>query len=240
MNLSLQEKNFSNKRNLKTDLFNAFMVKNAIFDGFYEIPYIPFIKQNFKITNLIPYDKTLKYQYKEGDIVHFYLDDVKFDGLYGIWNKIAYKENKSNKGFQIERLINATAVISPDFSTYYDMPRIMQIWNIYRSRAIGYYLTTFGIKVIPNVRWTDKRSYKYAFSGIHVGSIVSVGTLGCSKSSKDIFLLIQGFIELIQRIKPSLIIIYGPIIDELNYIIKKYNVNILHFNSQVSIAYGGH
>ena len=32
MNLSLQEKNFSNKRNLKTDLFNAFMVKNAIFD----------------------------------------------------------------------------------------------------------------------------------------------------------------------------------------------------------------
>lgn len=235
----IQEKNNSNERSLKKDLFNAYMVENAVFDGFYEIPFIPFVKYDFKISNFIPYDKTSKCQYKEGDIVHFYLDDIKFDGKFGIWNKIAYKD-KSKKGFQIQRLINATAVISPDFSTYYDMPRIMQIWNIYRSRTIGYYLSTFGIKVIPNVRWTDKQSYKYAFSGIYEGSVVALGTLGCSKSINDKKLLIQGFIELIIRIKPSLIIIYGPIIDELNYIIKKYNVKILQFNSQISIAHGGH
>jgi hypothetical protein len=238
MNLHMQEKNFSNKGNLKVDLFNAFMVEKAEYDGYYEIPYIPFIQNNFKILNLVPYDKTSNYHFNDGDIVHFYLDDVKFDGTYGIWNNITYDNTKSKRGFQISRLLNATAVIAPDFSTYYDMPRIMQIWNIYRSRAFGYYLTTFGIKVIPNVRWTDKKSYKYAFCGIHTGSIVSVGTLGCSKSRKDKQFLINGFIELIIRIKPSLIIIYGPIISELSYIIKKYNANIIQFDSAISIAHG--
>ena len=119
------------------------------------------------------------------------------------------------------------------------MPRVMQIWNVYRSRAVGYYLTTLGYKVIPNVRWTDEESYDFAFAGLYEGQIVAVGTLGCSKEILDKILLVNGFIEMIKRIKPKLVIIYGPICKELQFVIDKYNVNIKQFDSDISLFYGG-
>ena len=119
------------------------------------------------------------------------------------------------------------------------MPRVMQIWNVYRSRVVGYYLTTLGYNVIPNVRWTDEESYDFAFDGLYEGQIVAVGTLGCSKTIADKMLLINGFIEMIKRIKPRLVIIYGPICRELQYVINKYNIKIEHFDSDISSFYGG-
>lgn len=219
------------------DNFHAFMVKGAEFDGYYDIPFIP-QNSDLYINNLLPYDKTNKHIYKNGEVVHFYLDDQKFDGPKGIWNGLL--NDKSFKhGFDLSRFDGASAIITPDFSLYLDMPRVMQIWNVYRSRAIGYYLTTLGYKVIPNVRWTDDESYEFAFAGLYEGQVVAIGTLGCSKNSIDKLLLINGFIEMIKRIKPAKVIIYGPICIELNHIIKQFGVNVQQFDSEISKFYGG-
>ena len=219
------------------DNFHAFMVKSAEFDGYYDIP---FIAQNFNldIDTLIPYDKTYKHIYEPGEVVHFYLDDQKFDGPKGIWNGLTNNESYK-RGFDLSRFNGASAIITPDFSLYMDMPRVMQIWNIYRSRTVGHYLTTLGYNVIPNVRWTDEESYKFAFDGLYEGQIVAVGTLGCSKTNADKALLINGFLEMIKRIKPRLVVIYGPICKELEYIINKYDIKIKHFDSDISSFYVG-
>ncbi len=219
------------------DNFHAFLVEGAKFDGYYDIP---FINQtpNVKIEKLIGYDKTYNYDYEEGEVIHFYLDDQKFDGPRGIWNGLN-NSNAFKRGFNIERFSGASAIITPDFSLYLDMPRAMQIWNIYRSRAVGYYLTKLGYYVIPNVRWTDEESYNFAFDGLYKGQIVAVGTLGCSKVIEDKVLLVNGFIEMIKRIEPKLVIIYGPICKELQYIINMYNVRIKQFDSEIFEFYGG-
>lgn len=119
------------------------------------------------------------------------------------------------------------------------MPRCMQIWNVYRSRAVGYYLSQLGFNVIPNVRWTDESSYDFAFAGLYEGQTVAVGTLGCSKEKSDKNLLVNGFIELIKEVRPNNIVIYGPICKELKYVIDYYEVNVKHFDSTTQSFYRG-
>lgn len=135
--------------------------------------------------------------------------------------------------------MGAQAIISPDFSLYLDMPRVMQIWNIYRSRAFGFYLSKLGYNVIPNVRWTDEESYDFAFDGLYRGQTVAVGTLGCSKNNIDKILLINGFVEMIKRINPKMVIIYGPICKELSLVIESYNVEVMQFDSDTQAFFRG-
>ncbi len=229
--------NISRIRRGCKDNFHAFMVNGARFDGYYDIPYIPQVS-NVEIKKLISYDKTYNHIYEDGEVVHFYIDDQKFDGPKGIWNGITNNE-MYKRGFNLARFDGASAIIAPDFSLYLDMPRCMQIWNVYRSRAVGYYLSQLGFNVIPNVRWTDESSYDFAFAGLYNGQTVAVGTLGCSKEKIDKILLVNGFIELIRRVKPNIIIIYGPICKELKYVISRYELKILQFDSNTQSFYRG-
>ena len=84
-----------------------------MFDGYYDIPFIP--KQHFDlvIDKLIAYDKTYKHIYEPGEVAHFYLDDQKFDGPKGIWNGLSNNENYK-RGFDLTRFDGATAIITPD------------------------------------------------------------------------------------------------------------------------------
>ena len=238
MKIKSSNKSYDNMEvNNYKDCFHAFMVEGAVFDGYYDIPFIP-QNSSFEINNLIPYVETLNHTYKNGDVVHFYLDDYKFDGPKGIWNGITSRIN-SKRSFDLSRFNGVSAIISPDFSLYLDMPKAMQVWNVYRSRTVGYYLSKIGFNVIPNVRWTDDESYSFAFDGIYEGQIVAVGTLGCSKSNKDKALFVNGFIEMVKRIKPSLVIIYGVVFKELTEVIDYYKVKVKQFDSKVSLFYRG-
>lgn len=46
-----------------------------------------------------------------------------------------------------------------DYSLYRDMPLSMQIWNVFRSRALGYYMQSNVVKVVPKVRFSYERTY---------------------------------------------------------------------------------
>lgn len=88
--------------------------------------------------------------FKSNSFICFYIDDYKFDGVKGIWHdyKSALKVIKHFEG-----------VITPDFSTYKDFPMPFKIYNTYRMRAFGYWLSRKNIKVINNVRWGAKETY---------------------------------------------------------------------------------
>lgn len=219
------------------DNFHAYMVKDASFVGKYDFPTIP--QNEIRIPlKLISYDHINTIEGKNNYFCHFYIDDYKFDGPNGIWNGSLKEDSK--RSFKIEKLKNFAGIIAPDFSLYLDMPRCMQIWNIYRSRAFGYYCFINGIYVIPNVRWTDKESYDYAFDGILENSIVAVGTLGDGKKTINKILFVNGFIELIKRKYPKCVIIYGSIFKELKFVLDEYKVNYIHFNSSINSFYNGY
>jgi len=61
----------------------------------------------------------------------------------------------------------------------------MQIWNTYRNRALAYWLQNNGIKIIPNVRWGNERTFDFAFEGLPTGGTYAVGTNGCIQNKED-------------------------------------------------------
>lgn len=198
-------------------------------DGVFEIPKIE--KEEIELENieLIGYDKLNE---KETDkIVHFFLDDYKFEV---IWN---------DPEPRIEKLKKHKAVLSPNYSIYTEMPLSLKVYNTFRSRWCGAYLQSKGIKVIPTVVWGEPNTFWFCFDGIAHGSVVAVSTLGVRKEKA---LFMQGYNELIRKVKPKAVICYGEPFEEMQGKIIKIDYaetnNLNHKNARshlfVKKAYG--
>lgn len=129
--------------------------------------------------------------------VHFFLDDYQFER---VWKR---------PDFYIEKLADFDCVLTPDFSLYTDMPRAMQIWNTYRSRLIGQIMQSWDMKVIPTVSWSTPESYDFCFDGLPHNSTVAISTIGVKRNKEGFRLWQMGVTEMIKRITPSRIIVYG-------------------------------
>ena len=187
-----------NERHRTNDTYNLGIMDNENVSDFWQMPII-------KNDNLIP-RKLIGFNYaktsKEKNVgIHFYLDDYQFER---VWN---------NPEDYVEILEQYECILSPDFSLYMDMPMPMKIWNIYRSRLIGQYYQSQGIKVIPTLSWAEPETFQFCFEGISQGSIVSISTIGVKKNKEALKVWKQGVDELIKRIKPSTILIYGGKLD---------------------------
>lgn len=198
------------------DVFHAFLVKNATYDTKLEIPCLR--PENMVPEKLIPFSKAIGS--KEYDCwVHFYEDDVAFERIW----------NKPNKYLPI--LGKFKGVITPDFSIYRDMPLVMQHWNIYRSRAIGHWLQENGIRVIPNIRFGDERTYEISCAGIEKHSVVSVGSHGCMKLLSERRIFKEGLNHIINNLEPKMIVVYGTTPDEVFNQCKVAGIEIIQFDS---------
>ncbi len=102
------------------------------------------------------------------------------------------------------------AIATPDYSIYLQMNINDVRHNIYKSRWLGRTWQNYGSVVYPTVAWCLPDTYDICFSGYEKGSIVVISTLGC-QDNKDVFL--QGFNEMKKRIEPSLIIVYGDMVE---------------------------
>ncbi len=180
--------------------------------GKWNIPFIRKTELDLAGLGLISYTdiKTNDTQENKQRGVHFYIDDYRMEGLY-------YNPTKS-----IHRLGQYKFLISPDYSLYSDMPRAIQLFNVFKSRWCGAYWQKLGFNVIPNVGWGDASTYEFCFDGIEKGSIVAVGTIGCRRSK---LAFMRGYNEMLKRIEPSAIICFGKPFDEMqgNIIHVDYN-----------------
>lgn len=105
-------------------------------------------------------------------------------------------------------------VLTPDFSTYTDFPKAIQIYNHYRKHWIGVYLQENGIKVIPTISWSTEESFDWCFDGEPVGSTVAVSSVGCMNNRDKKELFVKGYNAMIEKLHPQSIIFYGQIPDE--------------------------
>lgn len=220
------------------DIWNAFMVKDAIFST-NDIPFCPTTATAVP-KNLISYVeaksiykreiKSKNCQFHNNAFVHFYIDDYKFDSTNsGIW---------SDPYSALEVLKHFEGVVTPDFSTYADFPDPLKRWNTYRMRAYGLWLSTYGIQIINNVRWGEPETWEYCFDGLPSDSIFCIGTIASGlKEVSNRQPFTEGLLELISRKNPHTLIIYGSANYSMFNDLKNCGINIVPFASDISVAY---
>lgn len=191
------------------DGFNAELVAKAYFDGIMEIPILSKPKEIIIPRAVIPFSMANR-SADHSEFVHFYEHDKRFSDVL-----TTTKE-------QLPVLQEFAGVISPDCSLYRDMPLCLQIANTYMNRAVGYYLQSQGLYVIPNVRWGDERTYttvelpeKIAFLGVPRNSIVSISTYGCIKSAENKHYFREGLTAMLDELSPQVVLVYGAMPDSI-------------------------
>jgi hypothetical protein len=214
LNIKLDDLFKENERHRTNDTYNLGIMDNENVSDFWQMPIIK--NNNFIPSKLIGfnYAKTTK---EKNAGIHFYLDDYQFERL---WNKPEE---------YVDILKQYECILSPDFSLYMDMPMPMKIWNIYRSRLIGQYYQSQGIKVIPTLSWAEEETFEFCFEGIPKDSIVSISTIGVKKNKEALKIWKAGVDELIRRIEPSTILIYGGKLD-YDY----GNIKVIYYENQVT------
>lgn len=136
--------------------------------------------------------------------MHFFVDDYQFTRL---WNRPdAY----------LDMLARFACVCTPDFSTYADFPRAMQIYNHYRKHWLGAYWQDQGMTVIPTISWSDEDSFDWCFDGEPEGGAVAISSVGTQRNSESKELFRLGYNEMLARLEPSLILFFGSVPSGLN------------------------
>ncbi len=204
------------------DVFNSFLVAFATYAGIFEFPVI---NPCFETPNdLLLFSKCISSQ-EHNKWIHFFEDDYLFERIW----------RNPKKYFPILKQYNG--VILPDFSLYRDMPLVMQLWNIYRSRAIGAWLQANGIQVIPNVRFGDNRTYYCCCDGLSKHSVIAIGAHGTIKNTQDREIFIKGLDVVIRRLHPIAIVIYGSAPDDIFSKYIEQGIKIIQFDSELNKAF---
>lgn len=191
------------------DGFNPEFVETAFFDGVLEMPCIEAPKKIVIPTAVIPYSLHNK-SIDHSEFIVFYEYDTNFGDIL-----------RAPADFY--KIINSfPGMVTLDNSVYCDSPLIVQIANVYRSRAIGRFYQSKGVYVIPNVRWGDERSYttsvlpeKFAFLGLPKHSILSIGTYGACQSKEEKYHLRHGLIAMLDELEPEVVLVYGAMPDAI-------------------------
>lgn len=206
------------------DIFNSRLLCGAEYAGALELPVL-------RPATAVP-EKLVSFSHARasreelaGVHVHFFEHDCKFQC---IWN---------NPGRYLPLLRRCSGVIGPDFSMYRNMPAAMQQWNCFRGRAVAYWLQQSGVDVVPNVRFSDDRSWAYCFDGLPARSILAVGSHGCLRLREDRRWFEAGLYELFCRLSPQVLVVYGATPEAVFGPYREAGVGIVGFQSAFATAH---
>lgn len=187
-----------NERERTMNAYNLDEYDETAADGFYQMPVIEPVSH-------IPHD-LIGFNYAltatdKSSGVHFYVDDYQFER---VWNQ---------PQIYIDKLSEFDCILTPDFSLYTEMPIAMKIWNTYRSRLIGQMAQRMGLTVIPTVSWCEEETFDFCFDGLPKKATLSISTIGVKKEDYSFGLWKEGVDEMIKRLKPKTLLIYGGQVD---------------------------
>ena len=114
-----------------------------------------------------------------------------------------------------------------------------QIESIGKNRELSFWFSKQGVNVIPNIRWGSKESFIWCFEGLPKRSTVAISTLGCSKHSQDRKLFFEGYVEMLNRLEPKTIIIYGTKSEKLfpPIFTHMYKTETIFFESHYTLSH---
>lgn len=196
-------------------------MSEATYDGTLEIPVI---QPTDQLPNrLISFSKAMRTDDYD-QWVHFYEDDSGFERVW----------NKPNQ--YLSKLKKFNGIITPDFSLYRDMPLVMQQWNTFRGKALGHWWQTKGMVVLPNVRTADERSFQFSCYGVPHNAPICIGTHGCLRIRKERELFKAGLSNVINELKPTYIVFYGAVPNDVMEICSAGKVKVLQFSSEFALS----
>lgn len=166
-------------------------------DNIWDIPVVPAV--TVTPGRLIPYNDRYTCDHPQpGDAIHFFLDDYRFETL---WSKPQRP---------LSRLKHVGAALTPDFSLWREMPAAMQMWQVYRNRWAGCWMTQHGIRAVPTISWSTRESFRYAFLGVPESSTVAISTVGVrDKEAKRLFAV--GVEHMLHELIPFNVLVYGKL-----------------------------
>lgn len=189
---------FGDERERTYDEYHLREFDESEVEGFYQMPVLRPV--DHVPEDLIGFNYMLTAKEKNVGI-HFYVDDYQFER---VWNAPQQ---------YLPKLAEFDTVLTPDFSLYLDMPVAMKIWNCYRSRMLGQMMQRMGITVIPTAQWAEESSFTYCFDGMPHKSTISVSTVGVKNHDESLKVWREGCDEMIKRLEPKRLLIYGGAID---------------------------
>ena len=213
------------KKTLLDDGFQAYLTKDAELVGEAGIPCLLDLKNTQIPKALVPFNK-IGVEKDKNKYVHFYIHDVQFSQILTSTSKY------------VDKLKQFDGVITPDCSMLIGQSKCLQETNTYFNRAVGLYLQRQGIPVIPNIRWSDEKSFEFCFLGVPRHSIVSISTHGCIRSNEQKSLFKLGLEEMFRQLEPSDVLVHGympPIVfgDYMSL------VPFHRYPSEFEVAHGG-
>ncbi len=139
--------------------------------------------------------------------VHFYKSDVKLIPI------LAQPLKFGNTLGQYKCLL------TPDITLSQGMPEWMRAKNTFLSRAVGATWQRQGISVTPSLRWLSPEDYDLASSGVAQGSVFAVSSFGSQRDRVFRQEFKRGLRELVARINPPAIVVYGQAMGGLQDIV---------------------
>ena len=174
--------------------------------GKYGMPLIRKQKIDLDKIKLLSYLKTKPNDSENANkTIHFFTYDWNFETVY------------EKPELALEKLDQYYALLTPEFSTYKDMPLARQIDSVFKNRWCGAFWQKQGKVVIPTISWGSYPCFEFCFDGVEEGSVVAVSTYTRENNKKG---FMEGYEKMMEKIKPSAIICYGDPFPEMKGNIK--------------------
>ena len=92
------------------------------------------------------------------------------------------------------------------------------------------------MRVIPNIRWGDRRTYDFCCLGARKHSIIAVGSHGLIRIKEERKYFADGLEYVVKTLLPTTIIVYGSAPKEIFSKYEEAGVSIVVFSSDISKA----
>ena len=205
------------KKNLKKLLnLNFVDLTNRTYNlGKYNLPYV-------KCPNLVNpdylalYSETYNYHKTDRTFICFYQYDIKFDNIKGIFEAIYHNDIKLLKKYK-ERFKGVRYAIAPDYSEVGDIPRIENVYRLFKSRIVALWLWfECNIIVIPNVTYASENYFDVMLDGMEDTEVVAFSVKGSIKEQTERNLLIKAIKYTVDNLKQlKKMIVYSVSVDDV-------------------------
>ena len=190
------------RKTIFDDGFQDHLTIDATFVGEPGIPMLMDLRNAQVPRDMIPFSMARKCPNKR-QYIHFYMHDREFSRVLTATDQY------------LDLLKQYDGVITPDCTLMIGQSPCLQQANTYMNRAVGFYLQKNGIPVIPNIRWSDERSFDYCFLGVPKGSMVSVSTHGCITSREERRMFKTGLEAMLDALQPKTVLVHGYMPDNI-------------------------
>lgn len=161
------------------------------------------------------YSETINYHKTDRTFVCFYQYDIKFDNIKGIFEAIYHNDEKLLTKYK-ERFKGVRYAIAPDYSEAGDIPRIENVYRLFKSRIVALWLWfECDTIVIPNVTYASENYFDVMLDGMEDTEVAAFSVKGSIKEQNERELLQKAILYTVDNLKQlKKIVVYSVSIDD--------------------------